>query len=221
MPTEVSANIGLSKCYLLAGEGEKTQQAVIEIAQVRKITQAEFDALVKGKPHVAHNSGENEWDTPEYILECSRSVLGGFDLDPASSEKANKMVKAEQIFIVDDDGLSKEWPIGRIWMNPPYSQPLCAQFCERFATAIERGSTGIALVNNATETKWFKRLASVATAICFPLGHVRFLDPDGNPGAPLQGQAIIYCGTEWGQFCEEFDGLGLTALVSRPWGVSE
>ena len=159
--------------------------------------------------HVSHNSGENEWYTPEQYITSARSVMGGIDLDPASSEIANRVVRATQIFTAQDDGLTQEWPVGRIWMNPPYSQPLMGQFADKFASEIQRGSQGIVLVNNATETAWFQTIAYACAAICFPRSRIRFLDPEGNPGAPLQGQAIIYCGPRADFFAAEFCKYGL------------
>jgi phage N-6-adenine-methyltransferase len=161
------------------------------------------------KAHVAQNSGNNEWYTPAPFIEAARAVMGGFDLDPASSEIANRTVKAGRIFTAEDDGLKQEWPIGRIFMNPPYAQPLMGQFAERFSAEIRRGSEGVVLVNNATETAWFQTIAAECSAICFPKSRIRFLDPDGNPGAPLQGQAIIYCGPSPDAFEEAFHGFGL------------
>jgi len=162
--------------------------------------------------HVSANSGENEWYTPPDIIERARAVLGGFDLDPASSPLANETVGAAQIFTATDDGLSLEWLVGRIWMNPPYAQPLIARFCQRFADEIRGGSTGIALVNNATETDWFQTIASAASAICFPRSRIRFLDTDGNPGAPLQGQAIVYAGQDVELFADEFKDIGFVMV---------
>jgi len=159
--------------------------------------------------HVQYNSGENEWYTPAVFIEAARAVLGGFDLDPASSEVANRTVKADRIFTAQDDGLAQEWPIGAIWLNPPYAQPLMGQFADRFAAEVQRGSTGIVLVNNATETAWFQTIAAACSAICFPKSRIRFLRPQGNPGAPLQGQAIIYCGVDVEAFTCEFGGFGL------------
>jgi len=205
--------------------GDVSVSAAADVAELPKPEQAEIVAkgekeileaakrIRAGKAvkraHVANNGGNNEWYTPEDILHRARAALGGFDLDPASSEKANETVKAERFFTVDDDGLSQEWPIGRIWMNPPYAQPAIAEFCERFVAEIERGSTGIALVNNATETKWFQRLATAATAICFPQGRIKYLDATGEPkGTPLQGQAILYFG-EGDAFDAAFQGFGV------------
>lgn len=162
--------------------------------------------------HVAQNSGNNEWYTPEPFIKAARLVMGGFDLDPASSEIANRTVQAERIFTQDDDGLKQDWPIGRIWMNPPYAQPLMGQFADKFAAEIRKGSEGVVLVNNATETAWFQTIAAECSAICFPKTRIRFLDPDGNPGAPLQGQAIIYCGPDVDTFKEAFGAFGLVVF---------
>lgn len=166
--------------------------------------------------HVSNNSGENEWYTPKIYIEAARAVMGGIDLDPATSEVANRTVKASTYFTAQDDGLSREWPIGRIWMNPPYSQPLMGQFAEKMAQEIERGSESVVLVNNATETVWFQSMAGVCTAICFPRGRIRYLTPDGEPAnSPLQGQAIIYSGPNADKFDDEFSKFGL--VVRNVW----
>lgn len=186
-------------------------QAEIIAAPAEDVRDAALDAVKKA--HVAHNSGNNEWYTPAEFVEAARDVLGGFTLDPASSEIANRTVKADRIFTAEDDGLKQEWPIGSIWMNPPYAQPLMGQFAERFAAEIRRGSSGIVLVNNATETAWFQTIAAECSAICFPKTRIKFLDPQGNAsGAPLQGQAIIYCGPQPHVFAEAFARFGLVLM---------
>jgi len=159
--------------------------------------------------HVSANSGNNEWYTPPEYIAAARRVMGGIDLDPATSEIANKTVGATKIFTAEDDGLTQEWPIGRIWMNPPYAQPLIGQFSERMAQETQLGSEAIVLVNNATETVWFQTMANVCSAICFPKSRIKFLDPDGKPsGAPLQGQAVIYFGPNVQSFIAEFSVFG-------------
>ena len=196
----------------LARESDKAAKGADRSAAAadKKVAKARAgDTSDTGTAHVSNNSGENEWYTPSIYVEAARDVLGGFDLDPASSEVANRTVRADRIFTAQDDGLAQEWPVGAIWCNPPYSQPLMGQFATRLAQAARDGSQVIVLVNNATETAWFQIIAAECSAICFPKTRIRFLDPDGNTGAPLQGQAIIYSGSDVASFTEVFGQFGL------------
>jgi len=167
---------------------------------------------LQGLVHVSHNSGENEWYTPLEYLDAARVVLGSIDLDPASSITANRAVQASRIFTADDDGLVQDWR-GNVFMNPPYAQPLIQRFCEKLVRHVKSGDvpSAIVLANNATETTWFHALSRVASAMCFPKGRVRFIDPTGNPGgAPLQGQAVVYIGNTPDQFRDAFAAFGFT-----------
>ena len=141
--------------------------------------------------------------------------MGGIDCDPASSEAANAVVQATQFYTRDDNGLAQPWQ-GRVWMNPPYAHLLVDQFCERLAAHVSAGTVteAVVLVNNATETRWFARLAAVSAAICFPLGRVRFWSPDKDTAAPLQGQAIVYVGGNVTPFLREFGAFGLVVTVA-------
>lgn len=160
-------------------------------------------------PHVSHNSGENEWYTPVEYIEAARCVMGGIDVDPASSEKANEIVKARLFYSIEDDGLSQPWR-GRVWMNPPYAADLVRGFASRYRDFVRDGSIeqGIVLVNNATETAWFGVLVDASCAVVFPQSRVKFWKPDGSTGAPLQGQAILYYGPNVDQFLYEFGTFG-------------
>lgn len=160
------------------------------------------------KAHVAHNSGENEWYTPEVYIQSAKVVLGVIDLDPASCELANATVKAAKYYTKDDNGLDKEWA-GNVWVNPPYAQPLISQFSEKVVAEKENIEQAIVLVNNATETKWFANMAKSCDAICFPQSRIKFIDKQGKPsGAPLQGQAFIYFGDHKTIFAQEFSQFG-------------
>jgi len=168
------------------------------------------------KPHVVNNSGENEWYTPPAYLAAARATLGSIDLDPSSCEIANANVQAAKYFTQEDDGLAQEWA-GRVWMNPPYERGLVDKFAQKLVESFEDGKvTGaVVLVNNATETQWFARMADVATGLCFPTGRVRFLSPQGEKGAPLQGQAVIYMGDDFAAFYGAFRGFGIVAEVKH------
>ncbi len=179
-------------------EPEEQHEVIEEINQGGKPTEVI-------KAHVAHNSGNNEWYTPSEFIEAARRTMGSIDLDPASNDIAQQTVKAGKYFTVDNCGLAKKWT-GNVWMNPPYAGKLVKLFAAKVVN--EPIDQAVVLVNNATETGWFQLMAEDATAICFPAKRIKFLDPDGNPGAPLQGQAILYIGGNVDSFEDEFSGFG-------------
>ncbi|POY04852.1 hypothetical protein C3469_04360 [Mycobacterium kansasii] len=162
------------------------------------------------RPHVSRNTGDGEWFTPLPYIKAAANVLGGIDLDPASSLSANEIVGASRYYTAEDNGLTQPWS-GRVWLNPPYSQPLVARFCEKLASEYASGAVtaACALLNNATETRWFQELARSAAGICFPLGRIKFWHPDKTGAAPLQGQAIVYLGDNLPDFRREFAPFGL------------
>lgn len=65
-----------------------------------------------------HSSNTAEHWSPPEIVEPSRRALGGFDLDPASSDGANEIVKARRIYTKEQDGKALPWE-GIVWCNPP------------------------------------------------------------------------------------------------------
>lgn len=187
------------------GEYEKAKTDHLERGQpgTRK-------ALVTRRHHVTQNTGHIEWYTPRHIIEAAREVMGGIDMDPASTQEANeKIVKATYIRTIEDDALSPNttWmpdePYGsyegRIWLNPPYRQPDVRKFAERLLEEIEKDYVvqAIWLSNNATETNWGQMLLSSGVSVCFPAQRIKFLDRSFQPAnTPTQGQMIVGLGPE-------------------------
>lgn len=185
----------------------------VETAPEGKITAAHVQSVVDEiakKPHVANNSGNNEWYTPSEYIDAARRVMGRIDMDPASSEIANGIVGASAYYTAQDSGLEYSWS-GRVWMNPPYASELIGKFTSKLSGHFLSGEVteAIVLVNNATETAWFQEILSCASAVCLVRGRIKFIDMDGNAtGAPLQGQAILYMGNNQNLFIDEFSKYG-------------
>ena len=97
----------------------------------------------------AQGTGWNDWHTPREYLDAARAVLGEIDLDPASSEAAQFCVRAKRFFVPKQDGLKQPWQ-GRVWLNPPYSQPLIAQFVSKMVSEWWSGRIAEATTTSAT-----------------------------------------------------------------------
>lgn len=211
MPTKTSVlkDAGIStstahRCEVIAAIPEVEFEAQLE----KGATVTEM--LRSQNVHVSNNSGENEWYTPPNIIEAARLAMGSIDLDPASSEIANRTVRAGKFYTAADDGLAQPWH-GNVWLNPPYSRPLIDQYAARLAASFrdKQINQACALVNNATETNWFLEMGLYASALCLLARRVKFIDVHGNAtGAPLQGQVIIYLGNAVERFFNRFCGLG-------------
>lgn len=154
-------------------------------------------------------TGENEWYTPLQYIESARQVLGEIDLDPATSEFGQGRIKANGYFTTKDNGLSLPWN-GKIWLNPPYSQPLIQQFIEKAVQEykIKNMEQAIILTHNYTDTAWFHLAESVAALICFTRGRVKFEGANGEIASPTQGSAFFYLGDNRQIFMEVFSQYG-------------
>ena len=153
-------------------------------------------------------SDQNDWRTPRKFLEAAHAVMGGIDLDPATSAEANETVKAERFYTEVDDGLKLPWK-GRVWLNPPYGGN-ARLFVERLIKEYQVGNVTAAclLVNShPTETKWFQELFNYT--VCFIRGRIDFGGPSrAVSSCSTHGSAIIYLGRDVEQFREHFWDFG-------------
>ena len=78
--------------------------------------------------HALIASASAEHYGPPSLLGLVHRVMGGIDLDPASCEAANRIVRAERYMTEAEDGLRKqgEW-LGRVYLNPPGGKGLAAE----------------------------------------------------------------------------------------------
>ena len=170
-----------------------------------------------GTPKALQMSESNEWYTPPNYITAARELMGAIDLDPASCELANEVVKAERYFTLEDDGFSQVWR-GRVWLNPPYgrdggdsnqalwSARLIKAYCEGDVTE------AVLLINAVTDRHWFQPLWDFP--ICFTDHRIRFYDQNGEAGSPTHGNAFVYLGKQTTRFVELFSPFG---VVVQRW----
>lgn len=127
------------------------------------------------------------WLTPPALL----TAIGGaaaFDLDPAAAMN-QPWPTARHHYTKADNGLTKRW-FGRVWLNPPYSNPLLGRFLARMA----EHDHGTALIFARTETDAFHRFVWERAAAClFLRGRLTFLDAEGKPGKANSGAPSVLC----------------------------
>lgn len=161
-------------------------------------------------------SGAFEWYTPARYVEAARAVLGQIDLDPASTEQANRVVKASRYFSQHDDGLRQEWS-GRVWLNPPYGG-LSASFTARLLDHVRSGTVtdAIVLVNsNSTDAGWFQPLWEYL--LCFTDHRIAFQSSGQWESGSTHGSVFVYCGPQHQRFMTVFSPFG--AIVQRARAV--
>jgi hypothetical protein len=167
-------------------------------------------------------NGGIEYYTPSKYVEAARQVMGAIDLDPASCEAAQQVVKATDYFTMDDDGLAQVWN-GRVWLNPPYHRDLLSLFVDILLFELKAGrvSSAIMLTNNSTEAQWFHRAQQASAAICFTYGRIQFIGPsDDKTSAPLQGQTFFYFGPDRNRFADVFCKFDFVVTTARNYKES-
>ena len=191
-----------------------SQQEIADVLGVNRVTVQRWESENEGRtPIRADTSGNDEWYTPTKYIDMAREVMGGIDLDPASCEFAQKEVRAEAFYTEKDDGLEQQWR-GRIWLNPPYSKGLIDKFVEKVCAEFVLGGVeqAIVLTHNFTDTGWFHKLMSCATAVCFTKGRVKFYNKEGVGNSPTSGHVFLYFGQNVEAFAEKFSEVGVVCI---------
>jgi phage N-6-adenine-methyltransferase len=158
------------------------------------------------------HTGDHESYTPAKYIEAAREVMGSIDLDPASNDKAQDIIRAATYYTKEDNGLDKPWK-GNIFLNPPYSHPEVKYFVDKLLNELKPGQQAILLTNNNTDTNFFHDAAQRAMAICFTKGRINFLKPDGTTSSPTNGQVFYYFGENIEGFVRAFSEFGIMMAV--------
>lgn len=130
----------------------------------------------------------DEWSTPQDYFDQVAALHGPFDLDACCRPET---AKALLYYTKKVDGLALDW-FGRVWVNPPYSEP--AKWCEKAANevAIGRAVKVVMLLPAAVDTHWFHDFVVPYARVEFIRGRMRFIDWDGKPstGSPKGGNVL-------------------------------
>jgi len=153
------------------------------------------------------------WYTDTNVIKKIYEVFNYITIDPTTSPEANKRVRAEFVYTIDDSCLTTpKWlpdaPDGAVtcYMNPPYSKDCdgTKPYVVKLLEQLDKGvvNAAIVLVNSSTSSSWFQLLMKNSELVCFPskrlcfdedLDYVKkYVDPE-EPGHGLKtGKAPRY-----------------------------
>jgi hypothetical protein len=184
-----------------------------------------------------HQSLSPEWYTPDDpYLRAVRACLGHIELDPASCEVANRVVLAERIFTIKDNGLSLSWKASTLFVNPPYGyegapdprrngewnsrlgRPNQRIWSQKLIAEHRAGNVvqAIMLCNAQTGEQWFQPLWQYP--ICFVNHRIPFytIDEQGRmvvskngKSGPTHASCFVYFGAWHHRFEQAFKDIGV------------
>jgi hypothetical protein len=141
--------------------------------------------------------------TPLWMID----KLGKFDLDPCAYQGHNT---ARELYVLPKDGLKENW-YGRVWLNPPYSDP------KPFLEKMVKHNNGIALVLASVETGWFQKyIWDSASAVFFQKGRPKFLRENGTEVQLMRPTVLVAYGEENAAILEKVDIDGKFVSLTNP-----
>ncbi len=186
-----------------------------------------------GHQQVNQDSCNTEYYTEAAIIELAREVMGGIDLDPASSAIANQTVKAKRFYTKESNGLTQAWS-GRVWMNHPFSKgekackPNCkkkkcqvrghcitedipgnSEWTRKLVEEYKSGnvSEAICITFSSMSESWMQPLIEFMQ--CFPRGRINYRLPNGDKTNSItKGSLLTYMGPNPQKFREVFEKIG-------------
>jgi ParB family chromosome partitioning protein len=161
---------------------------------------------------INQDSGDQEYYTPDFIVEACRKTMGSIDLDPFSSAKANLTVGAKKFYTKDDDGFSQSW-YGNVFVNHPFSRENNKKIFHKAIRECSKGNADcIMLITYAsTSEAWFK--PSLDFPQCYLYGRTNYILPDGTViRGVTKGSCITLIADSYNKyvhkFSESFKSLG-------------
>jgi len=167
------------------------------------------------------SKGSDNYYTPSALIEVEKRVMGVVDLDPCSSELANKIVNANRIYTLENSMFRNSLACDSMHFNPPYSNPM--PFVERVVSEYQQGNIGqvCGVLNVDCSTRWFAEIKKIADGYCFLSERIQFDKANESQteitetGGNSRCQFYFYAGRHAGWFLKQFEPLGLCLLHHR------
>ena len=118
---------------------------------------------------VMFSSASNEWATPQDFFD-RLNALFCFTLDPCST---HNNATCRYHFTVQEDGLTQDWGIHRVFMNPPYGREINSWVRKAYKSA-ELGALVVGLLPARTDTAWWQDYVQPYADVRFLRGRLKF-----------------------------------------------
>lgn len=106
----------------------------------------------------------DEWQTPQDLYDMLNKRFR-FRLDPCTT--SDNPLGAPKIFTKSEDGLSRSWKPGPVFMNPPYSN--MKAWCAKAWGESREGVLTVGLIRLDPTTKWWKTYIKDEACWVWPL----------------------------------------------------
>lgn len=111
-----------------------------------------------------YRKANDEYATPDWI---KQGLFAGWH-DPCPLSNG----------LVDHDGLNSEWSTEKVFVNPPYSNPL--PWIEKAIVESRKGKTIALLVKHDSSTQWWAKLHEAGAHFLPLMGRLQFVTNKGG-----------------------------------------
>jgi len=197
----------LRRTAKMLGVDHKTVAGVrCHLASTGEIPQFDRTVGLDGKCRLVTGANQERY-TPGGIADSVREVMGRIDLDPASSPRANRIVKASSYFTQRTNGLKRRWR-GRVFLNPPFDA--WPAWLAKLEGEMAAGRVEQAVVIGPANISAFRPLLLRGGLLLVPNERPKFYDPSADRLVdPPFGSLICYVGKQTNRFVEVFRDKGL------------
>ena len=168
------------------------------------------------------------WFTPQVYIDAAREVMGDIDVDPATTERVQKRIKAK-VYHTDTkekDAFKFHW-YGRMMLCPPYKEGLIDKFFYKVIDEYKLGNLTEGIICTHMEDSgaiYFQDIFSFCNAFCLHRGHIKWwkghypeevamkkLGIEWHPGGYSKHYScFLYFGPNKDKFIQTFLNFGVT-----------